>query len=396
MLLQRMLDMLGDAADADVLARSDEIHLRLQRMAADLPQVQGLFVHGADSRSLANSRVHPPPRHIDYSDREWYQAHRSGGVAVYVTQALVSRSTGEPAFDMSRRRTLDDGSMAGSVHVSLRPKYLTDFYRELAATTPGLRTFVMRTDGSVLARWPESSGDASEVRADTPLMRKVAAGAISGDDEGASPFDGVDRLRSFRSLVKYPVVVVTGIDRGIVHRRMAAPLPAAGVVRVPDHVRFRLDGLAGAGAHSGGTRRAAAARRRAGAPAACRIGTDAVAEARGDGAPDRRRGARLQQPVDGGQQQPVPAPPHAARSGRQRAAGRDRARRGLRGQADAPVAGICPQAGPAARAHRSAGAAARPAGPAAAVARLVDRAVVRSLGRYRRRSRSTPPSSNWR
>ena len=88
MLLQRMLDMLGDAADAEVLARSDEIHLRLQRMAADLPQVQGLFVHGADSRSLANSRVHPPPRQIDYSDREWYQAHRNGGVPVYVTKVL--------------------------------------------------------------------------------------------------------------------------------------------------------------------------------------------------------------------------------------------------------------------------------------------------------------------
>ncbi|HVQ05057.1 MAG TPA: response regulator [Burkholderiaceae bacterium] len=216
MLLQRMLDMLGNSTDAEVLARSDEIHLRLQRMAADLPQVQGLFVHGTDSRSLANSRVHPPPRQIDYSDREWYQAHRSGGVAVFVTQAIVSRSTGEQAFDMSRRRTLDDGSLAGSVHVSLRPRYLTEFYRELAASTPGLRTFVMRTDGSVLARWPEVGGDASQIRPDTPLMRKVAAGAISGEDEGASPFDGVDRLRSFRSLVKYPVVVVTGLDRAIV------------------------------------------------------------------------------------------------------------------------------------------------------------------------------------
>ena len=215
MLLQRMLDLLGNAPDAEVLARSDDLHVRLQQMAADLPQVQGLFVQGADSRSLLNSRVHPPPRQLDYSDREWYRAHRSGGAAVYVTEALVSRSTGEPAFDMSRRRSFADGTFAGSVHVSLRPRYLTEFYRELASASPGLRTFVMRTDGSVLARWPEST-DQLQVAADTPLMHKLAAGAVSGEDEGASPFDGVDRLRSFRSLVKYPVVVVTGIDRALV------------------------------------------------------------------------------------------------------------------------------------------------------------------------------------
>ncbi len=195
MLLQRMLDALGNAADTELLARSDELHLRLQRMAADLPQVQGLFVHGADSRSLANSRVHPPPRQIDYSDREWYRAHRSGGAAVFVTEALVSRSTGEPAFDMSRRRTLDDGSFAGTVHVSLRPRYLTDFYRELAAASPGLRAFMIRSDGQVLARWPDGAGEANSISSDSSLMRKIAAGQASCDDEGTSPFDGVYRLR---------------------------------------------------------------------------------------------------------------------------------------------------------------------------------------------------------
>jgi signal transduction histidine kinase/ActR/RegA family two-component response regulator len=216
MLLQRMLDLLGDAPDAELLARSEDVHRQLQRMADDLPQVQGLFTHGADSRSLGNSRVHPPPRQIDYSDREWYRAHRAGGSGLYITEALVSRSTGEPAFDMSRRRTLRDGTFAGSVHVSLRPRYLTDFYQELAAASPGLRTFVMRSDGHVLARWPEQAGEPARVPGDTPLMRLIAAGRTSGEDDGVSPFDGVDRLRSFRALVKYPVVVVAALDRSIV------------------------------------------------------------------------------------------------------------------------------------------------------------------------------------
>src|SRR5262245_31648761 len=99
MLLQRMLDLLGNASDAELLARGDALHDRLQQMASELPQVQGLFTHGADGRSLGNSRVFPPPRDIDYSDREWYRAHRSGDVPVFVTQQIVSRVTGEPVFD---------------------------------------------------------------------------------------------------------------------------------------------------------------------------------------------------------------------------------------------------------------------------------------------------------
>ncbi|HET7528491.1 MAG TPA: hypothetical protein VFK10_21305, partial [Burkholderiaceae bacterium] len=215
MLLQRMLDLLGNSSDTELLAHSDVLHDRLQRMAADLPQVQGLFTHGADGRSLGNSRVQPPPRDIDYSDREWYRAHRSGGVEVFVTGQIVSRLTGEPVFDMSRRRQFADGNFAGSVHVSLRPQYLTDFYRELATTTPGLRMVVLRTDGQVLARWPRPVTD-EPVSPESALMQQIRTGVASGDSEGPSPFDGVERLRSFRKLGKYPLYVVAAVDRSVV------------------------------------------------------------------------------------------------------------------------------------------------------------------------------------
>ncbi|HEU5295206.1 MAG TPA: response regulator [Burkholderiaceae bacterium] len=215
MLLARMLDLLGNASDAELLARSEALHDRLQRMAAGLPQVQGLFTHGADGRSLGNSRVHPPPRDIDYSDREWYRAHRSGGEQVFVSEQIVSRLTGEPVFDMSRRRELPDGTFAGSVHVSLRPQYLTDFYQELAATVPGLRVVVLRTDGRMLARWPTPvAGEV--VSPDSPLMQQIRGGVSSGDSEGPSPFDGVEQLRSFRKLGRYPLYVVAAVDRSVV------------------------------------------------------------------------------------------------------------------------------------------------------------------------------------
>ena len=104
MLLQRMLDLLGERGSSDLLDDAQLTHLRLARMADRLPQVQGLFVMGADARMLASSRVVPPRRDIDYTDRDWYQAHSKGDAGVFFTRQIVSRATGERAFDMSRRR----------------------------------------------------------------------------------------------------------------------------------------------------------------------------------------------------------------------------------------------------------------------------------------------------
>ena len=207
MLLQRMLDLWGDASDEEIMARGPEFHERLKRMAADLPQVQGLFINGADARALANSLVYPPPRHIDYSDRESVRAHRSGDVGVFITEQLQSRISGEPFFDMSRRRNRSDGSYGGTVHVSLKPDYLTNFYAELAKSDRGLRFGVLREDGKMLARWPDESRG-------TPNAENVnwvrTAGVGMYEDE--SPIDRGRRLQVFRQLAPYPLYVVASVN----------------------------------------------------------------------------------------------------------------------------------------------------------------------------------------
>ena len=207
MLLQRMLDLWGNARDEEVIARDREFHERLKRMAADLPQVQGLFINGADARALSNSLVYPPPRQIDYSDRESVRAHRSGDVGVFITEQLQSRISGEPFFDMSRRRVGTDGSYAGTVHVSLKPDYLTNFYAELAKSEPGLRFGVWREDGKMLARWPDESP--GTLNAENMNWVRAPGGVVQED---AMPADGVRRLQVFRQLAPYPLYVVASVN----------------------------------------------------------------------------------------------------------------------------------------------------------------------------------------
>jgi hypothetical protein len=234
MLLERMLDLLGTDTDAQLLARSAELHERLKGMARELPQVQGLFMHAADSRSLGTNRVFPPPRHIDYSDREWYKVHRGGdGPPLFITEHLKSRATGEAIFDMSRRRVLPDGSFAGSVHVSLRPEYLTAFWQEVAANVHGLRVVLLRADGRLIARHPGGVPDGAALAPEHPLMRRIAAGLEGGAFDSVSPFDGVSRLAAFRKLGDYPVYVTAGVDRAEVIAGWAARVALLALFVVP-------------------------------------------------------------------------------------------------------------------------------------------------------------------
>ena len=104
MVLHRLIDILGDAKDEEILARGQELHERLKQMATELPQVQGLFVNSKDAKALITSLVYPPPRNIDYSDREFFAVHRAGLQPVFFTEQLKSRISGEPFFDMRRQR----------------------------------------------------------------------------------------------------------------------------------------------------------------------------------------------------------------------------------------------------------------------------------------------------
>jgi signal transduction histidine kinase/ActR/RegA family two-component response regulator len=224
MLLHRMLDLVGNKSDADILANGEEMHQRLKEMAAALPQVQGLFINGADSRALVYSRVYPPPRQIDFSDREYYLWHRSAERGVFVTEQLISRATGEPFFDMSRRRTLAKGAFGGTVNVSLRPEYLTHFYERLERSGAGTQFAVFRDDGRVIARWPGKVKPGARLPAESYLMKSISEGGTDASPEGSSPFDKVDRLASWRRIGDYPVYIVAAIDRSHVmaawHRRV--------------------------------------------------------------------------------------------------------------------------------------------------------------------------------
>jgi len=186
-LIRRALDLLGDGATPDLLAQEARLHESLRRMTEGLTQLQGIFTMDAAGTMIATNRAFPAPHQIDFTDREFFRHHRAGGAQPFVSEYLTSRTTGEPFFDISMRRTLSDGRFGGAVSTSLRPDYFHGFYRQLVGDENHVGVALVRNDGAVLASWPEppiASDTAEGTRLSLKGDAKVSRRKVPGGGDG--------------------------------------------------------------------------------------------------------------------------------------------------------------------------------------------------------------------
>lgn len=206
-----VLDFVAPMNPSEVAARERELHGKLSALGSGLPQVQAIWLLDAEGKGLASNRFFPVPK-IDVSDRDSFRWHREGRGGTYVSEPLLSRSTGEAFFDLSRRWD-HNGKFAGVVSISLFPTYFAEFYQGMALDVPGLMVMMARSDGVVIARWPAVPASKSRLGSDSTLLKAMTAGDVQGRSEGVSSVDGEDRLNAFRRLERYPIYVLAGIDR---------------------------------------------------------------------------------------------------------------------------------------------------------------------------------------
>ncbi|HYF60537.1 MAG TPA: ATP-binding protein [Burkholderiaceae bacterium] len=208
----RALDALGEERADALRDREAELHRRLGATVRGMPQVQSIWIYDERGRTVATNRFFPAPRDLDVSDRPYFRWHVENRGGLYVGEPTVGRATKEVFVNTSLRRDLADGRFGGVVSVSLDPNYFSAFYSELAADEPGLTLTLIRTDGTVIARWPEPPRVGFRLAADSELMRRIAAGERSGlSRANRSRIDGTVRVLAFRGLESYPLYVGAGI-----------------------------------------------------------------------------------------------------------------------------------------------------------------------------------------
>ncbi len=210
LVLDRVADRMGGAS-YDSLAASSWLHDHLLRIARELPEVESVFVVDPSGHIAASSRAYPMERY-DVSMRDYFVVARNGSTSVYVSAPFRGKLSGTVAFTVSKP-LIRNGKFDGVIAVTLFPGYFHDFYRSVLKHPDAAAAALVRSDGHVLVRYPETSRDILRLAPDDPLMQVVAGNMQSGTLWATSSISGRDEVAEYRRVEQQPLYAVFALDR---------------------------------------------------------------------------------------------------------------------------------------------------------------------------------------
>jgi signal transduction histidine kinase len=210
LVLDRVADRIGGAS-YDSLAASSWLHDHLLRIARELPEVESVFVVDPSGHIAASSRAYPMERY-DVSMRDYFVVARNGSTSVYVSAPFRGKLSGTVAFTVSKP-LIRNGKFDGVIAVTLFPGYFHDFYRSVLKHPDAAAAALVRSDGHVLVRYPETSRDILRLAPDDPLMQVVAGNMQSGTLWATSSISGRDEVAEYRRVEHQPLYAVFALDR---------------------------------------------------------------------------------------------------------------------------------------------------------------------------------------
>jgi two-component system NtrC family sensor kinase len=212
----RYLDEItGNATDEQIRANEASYSERLHAMTMSMPQLRDLWIVGADGQPLVSGTVFPMPR-VDVSDRNYFKAHRDNLVTgPFVSQVLEARAADTRFFAISRKREFNR-EFSGVTIVSIAPEYFSEFYSQLPP--PG-SSALLRSDGAVLVRYPNSPNAPDRLPENSPFLAATRDGSNRGLVTAPSATDGRTRIFMYQRLEKLPsLYVAVGVDTDAITR----------------------------------------------------------------------------------------------------------------------------------------------------------------------------------
>ncbi|WP_322047368.1 diguanylate cyclase [Paraburkholderia sp. J67] len=195
------------AADTRVMSLPvNERNLILFDRAATARYLGSISVRDRDGRLLADSALHPTDRDDPTvsatapGDRQ----RTPGGLYIGRPTSYPSGSS-PPAIRLARVIYSPDGSVLGHVVGSLSLDYFNALTDGLSIGENG-SVVVAETDGTLIARLPESSATIGKNFADTPVFQRLSADT-EGYFVGTARLDGVRRLYVYKRLPGLPLIV---------------------------------------------------------------------------------------------------------------------------------------------------------------------------------------------
>jgi len=210
-------EIIRGMSNADIRRDEAALYVRLKRIVAALPQLQGIVIMGHDGHPLVSANIFPVPRALDLSDRDYFRVHVSSDPGTYVSRMHKPRMRGIDTyfFAVSRRRPLVDGQFDGVVSIAVLPSNFEGFYARMG-DKEGSYFALARPDGGFLARFPLLKNRLARLDEHSELHTGIAHGLDRSIFSVASQLDGIDRRIGFRKLTGFPLYVMAGVERPVV------------------------------------------------------------------------------------------------------------------------------------------------------------------------------------
>ncbi len=230
-LLQNLLEMTRGLSDAAIRADFPRWHDRLKAISSRLPNLQSIWIIGPDGRICATDYTATLPA-LDASSRDYFAAQTGSDAGLFVGETLQPLlDSGLPFFGVSRRRDGPGGGFAGVVTASLLPSDFENFFRDIGQAK-GLLLTLMRTDGTLLARYPPIPKGLHPA-AQPPILKAVAGPLDRGVLTEVSPVDGFERRLAWRRVGPYPVFVMAGLQTAAIRSEWLGTLATHLVFGLP-------------------------------------------------------------------------------------------------------------------------------------------------------------------
>jgi signal transduction histidine kinase len=198
LVVMRAADRVQMAGGVPQAAAAPATRQVLTAMAQATPHIGNIYLVDAGGRvAFDMGGFHPPG--TSFAERDWVAALSAKDASTFIGQVRFDDATRSHSFTVARRIRSDSGEFLGIAAATVEVDYFKKFYVTLGVG-PSPAFGIYRLDGAALVRVPLRPEDIGRNFASNPIFVEHVARAANGTYHGRSPYDGIMRIVSYRTI----------------------------------------------------------------------------------------------------------------------------------------------------------------------------------------------------
>ncbi len=227
------VDAIVDAMPDDQIKASEPaLHGKLRELEKASDAISGIRILDRNGNTLINTQMSPVPAGQNFADRDYFRSQVAKDAGTFIGSVLRPRVSEGPYIGVSRRRPLQNGQFNGVVVLSIAPDTFTKFYSRLASDNGG-NFVLLKSDGTILARYPEPPNGVDRVSPQGAFMQIIAAHPEGGTATSLHTIDGIDRRVGVRKLDIVGLYASSGIELRRIYANWLSALSVHLIFGVP-------------------------------------------------------------------------------------------------------------------------------------------------------------------